>query len=72
MALAALFQLGISVAIQPAGARENGLDQQTLGTYADSQAGEQITTARSVLLVEPMLTPSTSARHFLLAGLCRF
>jgi len=27
---------------------------------------------RSVLLVEPMLTPSTSARHFLYAGLRKF
>ena len=37
MALAALLQLGIAVAIQPARAQENGLDQQTVGTYADSR-----------------------------------
>jgi hypothetical protein len=53
MALAALLQLGIAVAIQPARARENGLDQQTVGTYADSQAGEQITTASQLSDLRP-------------------
>ena len=53
MALAALLQLGIAVAIQPSRARENGLDQQTVGTYADSQAGEQITTASQLSDLRP-------------------
>lgn len=44
-ALAALLQLGISAAIQPARARDAGLDLPTIGTYADSEAEEQITSA---------------------------
>jgi len=33
---------------------------------------EDVSATGSVLLVEPMLTPSTSARHFLLTGLNKF
>jgi len=46
-------QLGISAAIQPARARDAGLDLPTIGTYADSEAEEQITSASQLSDLRP-------------------
>jgi len=42
------------------------------GSYGNEEIGWFRELARSVLLVEPMLTPSTSARHFMWTGIRRF
>jgi len=46
-------------------------DGGVLGSAAQAGALEA-PGARSLLRIRPSLTPSTSARHFLYAGLCKF
>jgi hypothetical protein len=46
--------------------------QESINRYSGALLLGNSGWARSLLRIMPALTPSTSARHFLLAGLCRF
>ena len=53
MLAAALLHLGLPVTLQPARAQPAGLDLQTMGTYAETQAADQVTTADQLSDLRP-------------------